>query len=335
MTQEYAQQIADDFTEFLDEFHRYEQPYDDAMDAELHEQYARILREQSKWGYFPFEKGLPIFGPSSAGKSDRELYEKLRKSPKDNRDWTPNQRDWVGLGSEVGSYIQREIMLAERHFKRLTGKEPRFKFERTDRGEPSFEHFRKVLHKIDYGGQRFALFGLPDGILEYTTNDGEVLRVGLEVKSSQKSYNDFKRLSQPKPSHEAQTACYSEMYGLDYYVILYHFTAGRGWDEDFSRNKAFGKYITAEERERMKMKLANVVSCAKCESPPPVDLLALKFNDYKTHIALTMTDDELATAKHTVKQAQKGNLPAWKKAALVEAWHEIQDIREGEARDGI
>jgi hypothetical protein len=330
LSQQLAEQIAQEFTDFLNEFHSYNQPYDDRMDMELHEQYAWVLREQAQWGYFPFEKGVPVFGPSSAGKSERELYEKVRKSPKDIRQWLPHQRRWTALGGDIGGMIQREIMLAERHFEKFTGKAPRFKFARTDRGEPQFEHFTKVLHYIDHDGARFGLFGLSDGILEYTTDDGEVLRVGLEVKSKQKSYADIKRLNQPQHSHAIQTVSYSEMYGLDYFIVLYVSAAKKDWFEYYPDIAAFGKHITQADRDSLKSKISGVVNAAKAGVPPDVDLFEHRFNDYKTHIARTLTDDELRDLKHQVRQAQKGNLQAWKKQALLNAYYEIQEVRDGE-----
>lgn len=342
MTDSYAIKIAADFTEFLNEFHTYQQPYDDQMDADLHEQYARILREQSKWGYFDFRKGpdgvkRPHFSPSSAGKSDRELYEKVKKSPRDETPPKPWQRRWTSLGGDIGGNIQREIMLAERHFKKFTGKNPRFKFERTDRNEPCFEHFTKKMHEIEYDGERFAMFGLGDGILEYTTDDGELIRVGLEIKSKQQSYADTseRRLPSPKHDHEKQTVSYSEMYGLDYFVILYVNASKKGWfmsDEDFEKSpdiRAFGKYIPQSERDELNAKYARVVKAAREGTPPPLDIQSFRFNDYKTAIAKSLTDDEFTQLKAQVRQAQRGNLQAWQKQSLLDSFLTIQEIREG------
>ncbi len=333
MTQQMADQIAQDFVDFLDEFHMYDQPYDDLMDAEFYEQYARVLREQSKWGYFNWKTApdgtpRPVFSPSAAGKSDRELYEKMQRSPKDQRTWTPNQRDWTGLGSQVGGYIQREVMLAERHFEKLTGKKPRFRFERTERNEPAFEHFVKKMHECEYDGEKFAIHGLPDGILEYITDEGEILRVGLEVKSFQKSWSSFKAHKEPKRDHELQTYCYSEMYGLDYVIILYHLTYGADWNKDYRRNKAYGRHITQANRDLVLSKFANLAKAKRTGIAPPVDLLSWGFNDYKTAIARSLTDEEYEQVKAQAKRGLKGNLPDWRKHQLYDAIEFIKDVRE-------
>ena len=332
MSQELADKIAKDFEDFLTEFHKHDQPYDDLMDAELYEQYARVLREQSKWGYFNWNESpdgtpRPVFSPSAAGKGDRELYEKARRSKKDKRNPTPNQRDWTGLGSQVGGYIQREIMLAERHFERLTGKPLRFRFERTDRGEPAFEHFKKVMHECEFNGEKFALSGLPDGILEYTNDDGQIIRVGLEVKSFQKGWSAFKALNHPKHNHELQTICYSEMYGLDYYIILYHLTYGADWNKDINRNKAFGKFITQDDRDKVLFKFANIAKAVRTGTPPAVDLSEWRYNEYKTAIAKGISEEEYTLLKAQVKRMLRSNLPDWKKQLYYDAIEEIRDIR--------
>lgn len=328
-----AERIAQDFADFLDEFHQYPQPYDDAMDAEFYEQYARVLREQSKWGYFNWKTApdgtpRPLFSPSSAGKDERQLYEKAIRSKADERQPNRNQRDWTGLGSQVGAYIQREVMLAERHFEKLTGKKPRFRFKRTERNEPQFEHFVKKIHEVEHNGEKFGLNGLPDGILEYITDDGEILRVGLEVKSFQKSYTDFKKLAQPKSDHEGQTTVYSEMYSLDYSLIIYHLTYGADWKRDFSRNKIFGRYISQNDRNVLLDKYARVTKCWRTKTPPAVDLDGWNFNDYKTAIAKSLTDEEFEILKAQVKRAQRSSLPPWKIQQFVDAIMFMKDVRE-------
>jgi hypothetical protein len=338
LSQLIAEQIANDFAEYMDEFHRHPQPYDDEMDADFYERYARVLREQleekdgwKKYLYAPDGTRRPTFAPSSAGKDERQLYAKAihGKKGQDDRPPNRNQRDWTGLGSQVGGYIQREVMLAERHFKRLTGKEPRFKFERTDRGDPAFEHFVKKIHEVEHSGEKFGLNGLPDGILEYVTDDGEILRVGLEVKSFQKSYTDFKKHEEPKQDHELQTHVYNEMFGLDYTLVLYHLTYGADWKRDFSRNKVYGRFIPKEDRIPLLDKFARVTKAWRTKTPPAIDLDGWKYNDFKTVIAKDFTDEEFDLLKAQVRRAQKSGLPNWKKQMYYDAFEFIKDVREG------
>jgi hypothetical protein len=337
LSQILADQIAQDFKDFLDEFHQYPQPYDDAMDAEFYRQYYEVLKRQSKWGYFnwttaPDGTPRPTFAPSSAGKDERQLYEKARKSKTDGREPNENQRDWQGLGSQVGAYIQREVMLAERHFERLTGKIPRFRFKRTERNEPMFEHFVKKIHEVEHNGEKFGLNGLPDGILEYLTDDGEWIDVGLEVKSFQKGYTDFKKQEKPKLDHELQTHVYNEMYGLEYTIILYHLTYGADWERKFSRNKTYGRYVPKEARLPLLDKFARVTKAWRTGIAPAIDLDGWKYNDYKTAIAKGISDEEFAILKAQVKRAQRSGLPQWKKDQYVDAFMFIEEAREKEAK---
>ncbi|MGM0836011.1 MAG: hypothetical protein ACQEV7_07630 [Bacillota bacterium] len=314
------------------------------MDAELHTQYARILREQSKWGAFNWKTSpdgtpRPHFGPSSAGKSDRELYEKVRKSARDDRQPQPQQRRWTALGSFVGDLMQREILLAERHYEKFTGKQPRFKFARTDRNEPMFEHFTKVMHEIEHDGEKFAIFGLGDGILEYVTEDGEVIRIGLEVKSKQGSYADTSpaRMREPKRDHFLQTVCYSDMYALDYFFIVYVNTAKKAWnmtDEEREKSpdfRVFGVEITDADRNEVKSKFARVTKAAREGKAPAVELDSWLFCEYKGVIATALNDEELAAVKNQVRLAMRSGLPDWKKQKYYDAYEEIKALRGEEA----
>ncbi|WP_353854763.1 hypothetical protein [Bacillus sp. Bos-x628] len=332
----FAQTIADDFNDMLYEFHKYPQPYDELMDAELHEQYARVLREQSKYGYFNWKTApdgtpRPVFSPSNASKSDRELYEKARKSVRDPQNPTPNQRDWNGLGSQVGDYIQREILLIERHFERLTGNKPKFRFERTERNEPAFEHFKKVMHEVSHNGEKFAINGLPDGILIYTADDGKEYRVGLEVKSYQKSYVEFKKLVEPKKAHVEQVICYSDMYDLDFYIIIYHLTHGVKWDKELNRNKTFGIEVQDDDRNRVFDKFSRISKAVRLSEPPPLDLFEWSFYEYKRATAKTLTNDELSKLYNLKKQMMRSRLPDWKKQRIADALAFIEKVREEEA----
>lgn len=335
MSQAYADFLAEEFHEYMTEFHKHPQPYDDALDADIHERYARILREQSKWGYFDFNKNpqgieRPHFGPSSAGYSDREMYEKARKSKRDPAEFTVNQRYWVGLGGVVGEYLQREILLAERHFEKLTGKAPKFRMKRKENGDPMYEHFVKKMHEIEHNGEHFAYFGLPDGILEYTDEDtGEIVTIGLEIKSEQSNWSKFKALSEPKSGHLAQTTAYSDMYGFDYVIVVYVLTYGRGWYEEFSRIKPFGKYISEVERNYLRDRCATAVKQARTGEAPPVDLSAWKFFDYKRVVAKDLTEEELDELRLQAERAQDSSLPAYMKRSYAEAIEEIETLRRG------
>lgn len=328
--QQKADQIAEEFNEFMTKWHNYPQPYDDEMDADIHERYARVLRKQSEWGYFDFSKDRPFFSPSNAGISDRELYERARGSKRDPAEFTTNQRYWVGLGTVIGDYLQREILLAERHYKRLTGEEPPFRMKRLDNGDPAYEHFVKKMKEIKHDGESFAYFGLPDGILEYIDPEtGEITEVILEVKSEQSNWSRFKQLAEPKQGHREQTVMYSDMYDVDYVITAYLLSYGRGWFEDFNRLKTFGRYVSDDDRVELRDRCAAATRNAREGNPPAFDLMDWKFSDYKTAIATSLTDVEYERLRRQAIDAYRTNIPNWRKQAMADAVEEIHAIREG------
>ncbi|MCG7345347.1 hypothetical protein MHZ92_14505 [Sporosarcina sp. ACRSL] len=331
------QQLAQDFTDYLNEFHSYQQPYDDAMDAEVYEQSAAVLRMQSKWGYFDWSKKRPHFGPSSAARSERELYEKARKAPRDTRPPAPHQRRWTALGEAIGGMLQREILLAERHYPKFTGKPARYRFARTSEGAPMYEHFTKKMHEVTYDGEDFAIFGLGDGILEHVTEDGEIIRIGLEIKSRQTSYAETGpfRMKDVNPDHYLQTVCYSEMYGLDYFFVVYLNSSKKAWnmtDEERVKSpdfRVFGYEIGEDARNEVKAKFARVTKAAREGNAPKVDLDTWQFNDYKTQIARTITEEEFEELRTQAIRMQNSSLPDWKKRKFTEAVDYIAEIRNG------
>jgi len=333
LTQQKANKIAQAFNDYMTEWHTYNQPYDDLMDADLFERYARVLREQSKWGYFDFNKKVnginrPFFSPSSAGNSDREMYERAKRSKRDPVEFTVNQRYWVGLGGVIGEYLQREILLAERHYRKLTGKTPPFVMKRKDNGDPMYEHFVKTMKEIEHGGEHFAYFGLPDGILEYTDEEtGEIIDVGLELKSEQSNWSKFKALDEPKRGHLEQTVMYSDMYDLDYVIVAYVLSYGRGWFEEFNRMKTFGKHVTNDDKMNLRDRCAAATKMSREGNPPKFDLADWRFNDYQTVIAKSLSDEEVSDLERTVEQAKHSSLPKWKIASYVEAVNDIKRLR--------
>nr|WGD72253.1 hypothetical protein P5645_09275 [Bacillus subtilis] len=210
----YAQEIADELIEYLNEWHSLPETWDNALDAQIHRWYADAPK------LFPKK---PYFSPSSANACPRELYHKAIGSPKDETRKPPYQGRWTRIGTAIGDMIQRDFLFMEKHFEKKTGRPCPFSFERNEDGTPMFEDFAKRSHKIERGGKTFHLYGTCDGIMRYVTEDGELLRVGLEIKSKQTSAarTSFHSLKKPDEKHVKQCVAYAEMYGVDLYVILY------------------------------------------------------------------------------------------------------------------
>ncbi len=330
--QAFAELIAKDFVAFLNEFHSYREPYDDALDAWLHECYATIKRRRTTYDF----KSQPFFSPSSANADDRELYEKILGAERDLVDAHPYQRRWTSIGTAVGDVIQREILLAERHYEKFTGKQPRFKFDRTEEGFPFFEDFVKTMKVIEHNGKRFSLFGTCDGVMLYHTDDGDTLRVGLEIKSKQTTYAQTSEssLKAPKEDHVKQCICYSLMYGVDYYVILYVNLSKKGWamsreeQSKYPDIRAFGIYITQDMKNEVLDKFASVVQAVELGAPPKLNLDKWEFNNFKRAIALRLKEDEVKELEQQVERIKRSCMPDFKKNQYVRALEFIKEVRE-------
>lgn len=322
--------IAQEFFDYLNHWHSQPEIYDDALDAQIHGWYANILNDKKRQVWAPY--GVPYFSPSSADADPRSLYEKLRGAKRENALEPPHQGRQKRIGTAIGDVIQRDILFAEKHLE-----SPRFIFDRNEYGEPLFENFAKVSKTITHNGKTFALLGTPDGILLYIADDGSTLRIGLEVKSKQTTYaktSPYSMRNGPDTSHVEQCIVYSEMYNVDYYLILYVNGARKSWDmtpEEFEKNPdiaVFGIEITDEMRNRVFDGFADILTMAEAGTPPNTDLFRWKFNNFKNTIAAALTDDELHDLKRQVTRVSRSNLQAWKIKDIENSYHQIIAMRE-------
>lgn len=326
-----AELIAADFISFLNIFHSFQQPFDDGLDKYLHESYLNALNRGKQ-----FPKTRNYFSPSSSNSDPRELYEKIRGAKRDSREVSPHQRRWTSLGTSVGDMMQREILLAERHYKRFTGTDPRFKFERNEYGEPAFEDFVMYPKSFKYNGYEFTLFGTCDGILLYVNDEGEIIRVGLEIKSKQTTYSATGvRFNKPKEDHVKQVTCYSMMYNVDFYIICYVNTSKKSWfmdKADLKKHpdiKAFGVYISPEMKEEVAEYFVDVLKHVEAKVPPALDITKWTFNNYKTACAKSLSDEEVEDLKKLVSAYSKSG--SRNKNQVVDAYFDILRLREEQA----
>ncbi|WP_196300137.1 hypothetical protein [Paenibacillus polymyxa] len=264
------------------------------------------------------------------------MYEKMRGAKKDKTQAPAHQGRWRRIGTAIGDIIQRDVLFMERHYEKATGNKPRFSFVRNEHGEPMFEDFAKLNAVIEHNGQKFVLYGTGDGVMEYVSEEGEVLRVGLEVKSKQMTYSGTSGYSVrngPKIDHVKQCVCYSIMYNVDFYVILYVNASKKGWEmseadiEKYPDIVAFGLHITDEMRNDVLDHFADIVKAARDGNPPELDLDKWTFNDFKRTVALSLTEAELAKLEREVTALNHSSLPDWKKRGPSEALADIMRIR--------
>lgn len=324
--------VAQEFTDYLNEFHKFQEPFDAELDAEIHERYARIKRTKRKLDW-----SAPYFSPSSANKCDRELFVKASRAKKDDEDILPWRRRWTGQGTALGDWFQREVLLAEKHYPRFTKKPTKFRMERLENGDFAFEDFVFTQRFVEHDGVKFSLLGTTDGILEYITDDGEIKRIGLEVKSKQTTaaQTSLYSMREPKEDHVKQVTAYSLMYDLDAFLIVYVNASKKAWNmtqEDFEKTpdfRVFGVDITADMQQNLLDKFAGITKAVAAKTPPPLDISKFNFNNFKTACAKSLTDDEVSELKTQTKRYLKSGLPEWQKQGVLDAYEFIVEARGG------
>lgn len=320
-------QIEGDLVALLDDYHSLPEIWDNELDAQIHRWYSDPPEVWPK---------RPYFSPSSANACPRELYLKAKRAKKDEFRRQPHQGRWQRIGTQIGDIIQRDLLFIEKHYERMTGNKPRFTFERNDAGQPMFEDFAKTNKYVDHWGESFFLYGAPDGIMRYTTDDGEVIRVGLEIKSKQTTpaRTSLHSMRSPDDNHVKQCVAYSEMYDVDYYVILYVNAAKKSWvmdNNEYDKTpdlRAFAIEITDEDRAELFNFLSKVTKDIRTNTPPPMDLSKFTFNNYKTACAESLTDEEYEEIKTQVKRYLRSSLPDWRKQQYYDAFEFITEVRE-------
>lgn len=321
-------QIEGDLIALLDDFHSLPEVYDDALDSQIHQWY---VNPPKVWPQKPY------FSPSALGSCPRELYLKAKGAKKDTFRRPPHQARQASMGTLTGDKIQRDLLLIEKHYERLTGNAPRFRFLRDDKGRPRFEEFAKANVKVTHNGETFYLSGSPDGIMEYTTDAGEKIRVGLEVKSkaSTAAKTSAYSMREPDEKHIVQTRCYAKMYGCDFYVILYVNLAKKGWfmsEEDYAKTpdiRAFCLHVTEADKLALLDKPAAITKAVRENTPPPIDLDNWTFNNFKTACALDLTAEEFDELVTMNNRMQHSNLKDGKKRDYAAAIEFIEAARKG------
>jgi hypothetical protein len=322
--------VAQEFTDYINEFHSFQEPFDDELDADLYERYARAKRTKRKLDW-----SVPYFSPSSANKCGRELYVKALRAKKDDEDVKPWRRRWTATGTALGDWFQRELLLAEKHYPKFTRKPARFRMERTADGSPAFEDFVFTQRFVEHDGVKFSLLGTTDGILEYITEDGEVKRIGLEIKSKQTTaaQTSLYSMREPKEDHVKQVTAYSMMYDLDAFLVVYVNASKKAWNmtqDDFEKTpdfRVFGVDITRDMQTELLDKFAGITKAVAAKTPPALDIGKFGFNNFKTACAKSLTDAEVDDLKTHTKRYLKSGLPEWQKQSVLDAYEFIRETR--------
>lgn len=322
----FIDEVAEEFTQLLNDWHSQPEVYDSLIDSQIHAWYMNPPK------VFP-EK--PYFSPSSAGSDMRELYFRGIGEKAESTGQQPHQKRWTSIGTAIGDIIQRDLLFIEKHGEEKLGYKPRFIFARNRNKQPMFEEFAKKNHSVTHNGVTFNITGSPDGVMIYETDDGQKLRIGLEIKSKQTTAAKTSQysLQQAEEKHVEQVTAYSIMFDLDFYLIIYVNTAHKSWSmtpEDFESTpdmRVFGIECTKERKNALLDRLAYVQDCINKRIMPEMDLYKWTFNSFKTQCALSMTEEELAAAEEEARRLKKSRAPAYVKNGFIAALAEIKEIR--------
>ena len=323
----FIDEVAKELSDLLNDWHSQPETWDDAIDKQIHEWYSNVPKS------FPKK---PYFSPSSAGSDYRELYFKGRGYKAEKSGQQPHQKRWTSIGTAIGDIIQRDMLFIEKHGKKVLGAEPQFKFVRTAHGQPMFEDFAKKNHPVEHNGVKFHISGSPDGVMIYTDDEGNKLRVGLEIKSKQTTAakTSLYSMQDPEPKHVEQCMAYAEMFDCHFYLIVYVNTSHKTWSmdpEEFAKSpdmRVFGVECTQEKKDALLDKFAWLQDCINRGLMPPTDISKWTFNNFKTATALSLSDAEMEALEKENERLKKSKAPAFIKANHRNALEEIKHIRE-------
>lgn len=306
-----AQNIAEKFAEEWDKFCLTGFTVDDEIQADLYEMYVPYLRKRNKP---PKVKGVPFYRTSSTGADLAQLAMAARDDKReDSRDMQAHQARWVQIGTAVGDIVQMNVLMMEKHYERLLGEKPSFRFERLESGEPNFEQFSTKYVTTTYKDETFAFGGSVDGVLIYTDEDGNETRIGLEVKSKQGSPAKTSAFSMrwADQKHQAQTTAYAMLHDLDKYMIVYVNCAHQGWNltpEQYDKTpdvRVFGFDFTEDDKLKVLEHFAEATRCGRTGEMPLPKSSGWLFNSYKREIALELTEEQVKTIEANIKALPK------------------------------
>lgn len=340
---EFTKKLGDDLVKYLDEWFAKDGIWDNELD--------KLMAQWTLQAPTVFPK-RPYFSPSATNACPRMLYEKGIGADRDVTDKAPYQGRWQAIGEAIGGVIQTELLKAERYYA-SKGIKPKFRFLRNKDGQPTFEEFIKTNKRVrvpnkDGEVKEFYLFGLPDGIMEYTDAEGNTHRVGLEIKSKQttSARTSLYSMREPEESHVKQCVAYSHMYDVDHYIVLYVNASKKSWvytDEEYEKTpdiRAFGLQVSTKDKFELFSGLADIQTIideakeGKEVTPPKLDLDRWTFNNYKTACVASLTDEELSEIESYALRVEGSALPAMTKNNVSKAFSEILSLYNKLKGDG-
>lgn len=221
---------------------------------------------------------IPIFRPSGVSKCPRDLYYIVTKGEKDEQVLYPFQKRWTRNSSAVHDAVQKDFLYMEKYLEN-----PAFVIHRNEQGYPAWEEHIKTFKVIEHKGEKFALSGMMDGILQY--RDGSLIGFEFKTKSNSVGQVGTYKLKDAMDSHKMQCIAYSLMFGLEEFIIMYEAIAKDQWSAGENAKldlRTFYYRPTKQEKLDLLDKLAYVSKSIKANDIPEKDTTKCLFCEYKT-----------------------------------------------------
>jgi len=232
-----------------------------------------------KDAFFDIPKNTIVFSPSSVSKCPRELYFKAKRYKKDELSTYPYQRRWMRNGTAVHEYTQRDLLYMEKYLP-----EPKFVVKRTRDGLPAWENNIKTHKIIHHNGETFAMFGMMDGILEYTP-DKSTLGFEFKTKSTTIASVGTYLMKDAQDDHKLQATAYSILFGMNEFIFMYESLAKDGWMKgEEARPDVRTFYLRVKEEDKIALldKLAEVCKAVRDADEPDCNPSKAIFCQYKS-----------------------------------------------------
>lgn len=315
-------------------WHSHKEIWDDAIDIRIANDNVAIKtthRKKLAWG----PKGTKYLSPSSANSDKRELYLKLTGAQRDVQKDRAYRGRWRRIGTAFGDMLQRDLLFIEKHYEKEFGEKPPFVphyIEIGDRLFPAWEDFAQTIVWVEHRGHRIPILGKPDGIIR-RRETGEL--IGLEIKSKQTTYaqTSYHSMQEAKIDHVKQCVNYSIMYGVRDFVILYGNLSKKSWgmsEEDEKKYpdlRGFHIQVTDDMIHEMLDYYADVMDAVKTGVPPEMDIDKWMFNNFKTAMAHSLTDEEYTELKERLVRIMRSNMPDHKKRDYQAMFDFITEVR--------
>lgn len=332
-----AMNIAEKFRSEWEEFCLTGFTVDDDITADLYEMYVPYLRTRNKP---PKVEGVPFYRTSASGADLAQLAMSAKLGTvEDDRAMQAHQARWVQIGTAVGDIVQMNVLMMEKHFERLCGRKPSFRFERTEQGQPNFEQFSTKYVTTTYDGETFAFGGSVDGIMIYTDEQGIEHRIGLEVKSKQGSPAKTSAFSMKwaDDKHRAQTCAYSILHDVNKYIIIYVNCAHQAWvmsPEQYEKTpdvRVFGFDFTDGDKLDILKHFAEATRCGRTGEMPMPKANGWMFNSYKREIALALTAEQVDSIERDIREMPRAKTHDRRRNDARKMLNDIKAIRAKEA----